>query len=72
MRNPPFVDHKAANYAGACHRTARCADPLGLQPVHGANRRFQALAKIFVEFVRDAFPFLGVRRRNPIQSVELG
>jgi hypothetical protein len=29
-RNPPLLDSaKAADYAGACHRAARCADPLG-------------------------------------------
>ena len=28
-RNPPFTFAKTAGYAGACHRAARCADPLG-------------------------------------------
>jgi hypothetical protein len=26
---PPFTGDEEAGYAGACHRAARCADPLG-------------------------------------------
>jgi hypothetical protein len=31
-RNPPFTHDKTAGYAGACHRAALCADPLGYNP----------------------------------------
>jgi len=31
-RNPPFIYAKKAGYAGACHRAALCADPLGYNP----------------------------------------
>jgi general secretion pathway protein D len=30
--NPPFTDDEEAGYAGACHRAARCAEPLGYNP----------------------------------------
>jgi hypothetical protein len=29
QRNPPFTDDQEAGYAGAGHRAAPCADPLG-------------------------------------------
>jgi hypothetical protein len=33
---PPFIDDKAAGYAGACHRAARGADPLGYPALRAA------------------------------------
>jgi hypothetical protein len=38
-RSPPFTDNKEAGYAGACHRAAPCADPVGLQPALGSISR---------------------------------
>jgi hypothetical protein len=38
QRNPPFVRAKEAGYAGACHRAALCADPLGYNPPFGLSK----------------------------------
>jgi hypothetical protein len=47
-RNPPPRCHQAADYAGACHRAARCADPVGSNPPYVLRAWFSATGRYYM------------------------